>query len=102
MSDVIRPRQRSPTCSQKDYQRVAILYDNIVCYFSMSGKLFSNCTSDLIFRQRLDPDETRRFYLLQNFEICLRKKVTANRKWVHDLLLLQGLVPPILNQLTYI
>ena len=62
-----RSSGRRPS-SQIDHQRVAILYDNRVGYFSMSGNPFSSCTSDLIFRLRLDPDETRWFYSMQNFE----------------------------------
>ena len=38
-----RPQQRS---SQKDRQQVAILCDNRVCYFSMSGEPLYGCTSD--------------------------------------------------------
>ena len=59
--------------SQKDCQRVAILCDDRVGYFSIFGKCYIR-TSDLIFGQRLDLDEARLFFSLQNFEICLRKK----------------------------
>ena len=50
------------------------LYDNRLGYFPMSGKPFSSCASDMIFRLRLDLDETRRFYPLKNVEIRLEKK----------------------------
>ena len=70
----------------------------------MSRKPFSSCTSDLIFHQRLDLDETRWFYSLQNFQIWLRKKVTIKKwpkEWV-NVLFLQLLAPTIFNQLPFV
>ena len=46
-----------------------------LAFFRCLEKQFSNCTSDLIFRLRLDPDYIRQFYLMQNFKTCLRKKL---------------------------
>jgi len=60
--------------ADRPLKTTAILCDNRVAYFPMSGKAFSSCSSDMIFRQRLDLGEIGRFYSLQNFEIYLRKK----------------------------
>ena len=51
------------------------------CGQCVNGKQFSSFTNDLIFRQCLDLDETKRFYSVQNLEICLAKESYANRKW---------------------
>ena len=82
---------------------IAIEAANIWYKIFLSRTLFIlDCTGDLIFHQCLDLDETMRFNSLQNFEICLGTKGTADlkwpKKWVH-VLLLQALVTPILNQL---